>query len=190
MRRESITETKHRGSCISDPSKTTAPRTTPAIVRTSIGPEPLDGEAATMLVAQLDAYLADRYPPEENFLDLEPAEVTHGRGVFLVARCGDTAVGCGALRLVEPTVAEIKRLYVEPGARQGGLGMALLTTLELTALRSGVTTVVAETGNRQPEALALFQKAGFSLVPCGGRYAQSPSSRCLAKTLSDQAERV
>jgi len=84
----------------------------------SIGPEAVDSEDARRLIADLDAGLAELYPPEQRFgPNLKAEHLEGGRGTFLVARDGKRAVGCGAIRLLNATTAEAKRMYVEPDKR-------------------------------------------------------------------------
>jgi putative acetyltransferase len=81
----------------------------------SIVPEPFDSPDARRLIAALDAGLAELYPPEQRFgPNLRAEHLEAGRGIFLVAREGDRAIGCGAIRVLDPTTAEAKRMYVEP----------------------------------------------------------------------------
>src|SRR5579864_1139190 len=97
----------------------------------SITAEPFDSHDARRLVAALDAGLADLYTPEQRFgPNLKVEHLADGRGIFLVARDGDRAVGCGAVRLIDPTTAEAKRMYVEPDHRGKGVGWAVLASLE------------------------------------------------------------
>jgi GNAT superfamily N-acetyltransferase len=91
--------------------------------------------------------------------------------VVLVARDdGGTAVGCGALRALGPDVAELKRMYVVPGARGRGVSTALLAALEESAVARGWTTLRLETGPRQPEAIALYERAGYTPIRAFGAY--------------------
>jgi GNAT superfamily N-acetyltransferase len=150
-----------------------------------IAGEPLGSEAVQVLIAALNAELSERYPnPEDNFFSLSEDEVQPGSGAFLVARLGGRAVGCGAVRRIEPTTAEIKRMYVTPEARGHGVARQILAALEAEARRIGATRVVLETGERQHEAIALYTRAGFARIPCFGEYADAPLSVCLGKTLS------
>src|SRR5712671_6552779 len=83
--------------------------------------EELSAPVVQRLIAALNAELEARYPEEgANFFRLDPEEVGEGRGVFLVAYLAGTPVGCGAVRQIEPGVAEIKRMYVDPAVRGRG----------------------------------------------------------------------
>jgi putative acetyltransferase len=150
----------------------------------SISPEPFDSPDARRLVAALDAGLAALYPPEQRFgPNLKAEHLAEGHGAFLVARDGDRAVGCGAIRVLDSTTAEVKRMYVEPDRRGIGVGRAVLISLETAASQLGVTRLVLETGVHQTAAVALYLRAGFTQIDCWGEYASSPSSICFEKNL-------
>jgi len=150
----------------------------------SIAAEPFDSEDARRLIAALDAGLAELYPPEQRFgPNLKAQHLEGGRGTFLVARDDGRAVGCGAIRLLDPTTAEAKRMYVEPNQRRKGVGSAVLANLEAAAKRVGVQRLVLETGIYQEAALSLYRRAGFTQIDCWGEYASSPTSICLEKYL-------
>lgn len=150
-----------------------------------IRPSRLDAAAARALIAALNAELLDRYPEEgATHFDLAADEVAPGRGAFVVAWRDDAAVGCGAVRRIEDGVAEIKRMFVAASARGIGVGGRILAHLEAEARALGSTRLVLEAGERQPEALALYRRAGFVEIPRFGPYVDSPLSLCMGKTLT------
>ena len=150
----------------------------------AISAEPFDSADARRLVAALDAGLAELYPPEQRFgPNLKAEHLEDGRGTFLVAREDERAVGCGAIRLLDPTTAEVKRMYVEPGRRGRGVGWAVLTSLEEAARKLGMQRLVLETGVYQEAAITLYRRAGFIQVDCWGEYSSSPTSICFEKNL-------
>jgi peroxiredoxin/GNAT superfamily N-acetyltransferase len=139
---------------------------------------------AQALIDSLNAELSGRYPePGANHFRLDADEVTHGRGAFLIALRAGTPVGCGAIRRLDERTGEIKRMYVRPEERGRRVGRALLDALEAEARALGITRLVLETGDRQPEAIALYERAGFSKVAPFGEYVVSPLSVCMAKNL-------
>jgi len=151
----------------------------------AIAVESFDSEDARRLIAELDAGLADLYPPEQRFgPNLKAHHLEAGRGTFLVARNEGRAVGCGAIRLLDATTAEAKRMYVEPDQRGKGVGRAVLAGLEAAARRLGVHRLVLETGIYQEAALVFYRRAGFTPIDCWGEYATSPTSICLEKYLT------
>ncbi|MDQ2632191.1 MAG: helix-turn-helix domain-containing GNAT family N-acetyltransferase [Pseudomonadota bacterium] len=87
-----------------------------------------------------------------------PADVA---GVFLIARLDGRAVGCGALKRLDATTGEIKRMWVAPEARGLGLARRLLEALENHARQAGVRRVVLDTNRSLAEAQALYRTAGY-----------------------------
>ena len=147
--------------------------------------ETLDTPAVVALIRALNAELDERYPEEgANHFRLDPAEVAPGRGVFLVAYADGEAVGCGATRLNDPRTAEIKRMYVNPAYRGRGIAGQLLSALEEHARTLGARQLVLETGDRQPESLAVYRRAGFEEIPRFGEYLDSPLSICMGKVIT------
>jgi putative acetyltransferase len=153
-------------------------------LRLSVSAESFDSPDARRLIAALDGGLSQLYPPEQRFgPNLKAEHLQGGQGAFLVARDGDRAVGCGAIRRLNPTTAELKRMFVEPEYRGLGVGWALLASLEAAARHLGVQRLVLETGIYQEAAIALYRRAGYRQVDCWGEYASSPSSICYEKAL-------
>lgn len=145
--------------------------------------EPVVGE----LIAELDAELFERYPEDGAVYDrLDPDELATGCGVLLLATSDDTdeALGCGAVRLREPGVGEIKRMYVRPQVRGQGIATALLDALEAEASALFADRMVLETGERLPEAVELYRRAGYKQIDCFDEYVDSPLSLCMERTLS------
>src|SRR5438876_7871274 len=100
----------------------------------SIRAERFDSADARRLIAALDASLSELYPPEQRFgPNLKAEHLEDGRGSFFVAREGERAIGCGAVRLLDSATAEAKRMYVEPGYRDKGIGARVLVAIEAAA---------------------------------------------------------
>ncbi|MGI9165141.1 MAG: GNAT family N-acetyltransferase [Pyrinomonadaceae bacterium] len=106
--------------------------------------------------------------------------------VFLLARIAERAVGCGAFRPLWAGEAEVKRMFVLPEARGLGVGREILQQLESAAGEMGYTSLRLETGLRQPEAIGLYESAGYRRVPCYGPYADNPMSVCFEKLLAEK----
>jgi GNAT superfamily N-acetyltransferase len=141
--------------------------------------------AAMELIEALNAELSERYPePGARHFSLDASEVAPGRGAFFVAYVDHRPVGCGAIRQIEASVGEIKRMFVRAAERGRGVGRAVLAALEAEGRRLGLRRVVLETGIRQAEALALYERAGYSRIAAFGEYVNSPStSICMAKDI-------
>lgn len=150
----------------------------------TIDAEPLSSDAARTLIGKLDSELTERYPdPADRHFALSPEQVTGGGGTFLVARMAGEPVGCAALRRIDNTTGELKRMYVTPASRGLGIGRRLLAELERYAVELGLQRLVLETGADQPEALALYEHAGFTRIDRFGEYVDSPASICLGKPI-------
>ena len=117
---------------------------------------------------------------------VDPAEFAPPRGLFLVAEVGGVPAGCGGWRAhtAGGGAAELKRMYVEPDFRRRGLSRLLLAELERTAAAAGHTSLVLNSGDRQPEALALYAREGYTPVAGYGVYADSPEAVFLGKVLT------
>jgi GNAT superfamily N-acetyltransferase len=143
--------------------------------------DPASSEVAELLQA-LDADLARRYPGEPIFGIDAPTFKAAG-GVFLVLRDARASLGCGAYRPHAPGVAEIKRMFVTPSARGRGYSRLMLRALEERARGAGYSELLLETGERQPEAIALYISSGYRQVARFGEYVDNASSVCFAKVL-------
>lgn len=106
-----------------------------------------------------------------------------GIGHVVVYYADGQAVGCGAFKEYAPQVAEIKRMFVLPTQRGRGIAQQVLTTLERWAQAEGYASCILETGEKQPEAIRLYQKSGYTRIPNYGQYADVPQSWCFEKRL-------
>lgn len=149
----------------------------------TISPESPRNKECLQLLAQLRTELTEKYPDELRGVPLIPEELAAEGAAFLVARRNGQPVGCGAIRAFEPGVAEVKRMFVVPEARGRGVGRAILENLETFARNFGYRSVRLETGLKQPEAISLYQSAGYHPAPCYGPYRENPMSICFEKEL-------
>ncbi|MBK6903248.1 MAG: GNAT family N-acetyltransferase [Saprospirales bacterium] len=92
-------------------------------------------------------------------------------------------LGCGGFREFGPDLVEIKRMYVFPESRGKGLATKILTELEKWAAELSYAKCVLETGKNQPEAIRLYQKSGYRVIPNYGPYAGVENSICFEKEL-------
>lgn len=92
-------------------------------------------------------------------------------------------VACGAIKPFAETQAEIKRMFVHPDYRGRGLAGEILRELEHWASELGYQACVLETGKRQPEAITLYQKNGYTITENYGQYIGIDNSVCMRKDL-------
>ncbi len=133
------------------------------------------------LVARLDSDLAIRDGADHAFYDqfnkistIKQAIVAYENGV---------AVGCGALKEFGSTSMEVKRMFVLPERRGKGIASRILVELETWAKELAYDTCILETGKKQPEAIALYQKNGYHIIPNYGQYVNVLNSVCFEKSL-------
>ena len=93
-------------------------------------------------------------------------------------------VACGAIKLFSQSAAEVKRMFVHPDYRKQGIAVKILSELERWAAELGFSETVLETGKKQPEAIALYQKVGYHITENYGQYIGVENSVCMSKTLN------
>lgn len=149
-----------------------------------------DDPEAMELCRRLEHEDEQRYGPHDesdredhHHVPPTPAEFTPPAGRFVVARLDGRSVGCGGIRPYEGSIAEIKRMYVDPSARRRGIGRMILSRLEEAARELGYRAARLETGLMQPEAIALYESAGYERIAPYGEYGDDPLSACFERLL-------
>ncbi|MDT7839406.1 GNAT family N-acetyltransferase [Streptomyces justiciae] len=150
-----------------------------------------DHPDAVKLNDQVQAEYAARYGDDGDATPLSPSDFAPPNGVYLIAYDEfDSPVATGGWRTQDAGDegygdgdAELKRMYVVEQARGRGLARRILAALEEDARAAGRLRMVLETGDKQPEAIALYLSSGYE--PCAkfGYYRHYESSRCYAKAL-------
>lgn len=133
------------------------------------------------LVALLDFDLKVRDGDDHPFYD-QFNKIT-GIKNALVAYLDEKPVGCGAFKPYSDTQVEVKRMYTLPEYRGKGIAQAILTELETWAAELNYTESILETGKMQPEAIKLYAKAGYTIMPNYGQYTGVDNSVCFAKAI-------
>jgi putative acetyltransferase len=134
------------------------------------------------LVVQLDAYL--RVLDGDDHAFYAQFNKTSLLKNAVICYEDDTAVGIGAYKEFESTVAEIKRMYTLPEYRGKGIAKAILAELEAWAKEEGYTKAILETGHLQKDAIGLYQKLGYQVIENFGQYAGVENSVCMSKNLN------
>jgi len=134
------------------------------------------------LVAQLDSYLAEMDGREHDFYN-QYNKIDKIQHVVLVYE-EETPVACGAVKKFDPETMEVKRMFTSPEARGKGFASKVLQELENWAAELGYLKCTLETGKRLPDAVRLYQKKGYQLIPNYGQYINMENSICFEKKLN------
>lgn len=133
------------------------------------------------LVAKLDAYLKvidgdeHAFYAQHNTID----KLNH----VIVAYENDHPLACGAIKEFDDSTMEVKRMFTDTKARGKGLATKVLTELENWAIELGYTKCILETGKRMPDAVNLYKKNGYTIIPNYGQYTGVENSVCFEKEL-------
>jgi putative acetyltransferase len=147
-----------------------------------ISRESPDSDDARFLITELDAYL----------IPLSPQESRHGYSVeklvkedvpFFIIRENGIPVGCRGVKLFGTDYGEIKRMYVRPQFRGFGFAKLMLDHLAEFVRSHGIALLRLETGIHQHEAIGLYERAGFKLIPPFGEYKADPLSMFYEKRI-------
>ncbi|MGW6709468.1 GNAT family N-acetyltransferase [Streptomyces sp. NPDC054956] len=111
---------------------------------------------------------------DQGLLDFPDDELTEPTGRFVVGRLDGEPLACGGIRLLDPTTAELTRVYVDPRTRGTGGGAALLRALEQAGRELGAERVRLDTRSDLVEARALYARHGYTEIPAynSGEYAE------------------
>jgi len=140
-----------------------------------------DNQDFINLVKHLDADLAERDGNDHPFY-AQFNKIAKIRYV-IVAYENSKPIGCGAIKEYSPNIMEIKRMYTLPEDRGKGIATKVLTELEIWATKLSYEKCILETGKKQPEAIGLYEKNGYKLIPNYGQYAEIENSLCFEKDL-------
>ena len=133
------------------------------------------------LVTQLDKDLAIRDGDEHSFYAQYNTIAMIKYAVVLYD--DEVPVACGAIKQFDNESVEVKRMFVPNDYRGKGYATLVLNALENWALELGYKNLVLETGLKQPEAIALYKKNGFSVIPNYGQYIGIENSVCFNKKI-------
>ena len=133
------------------------------------------------LVKHLDIDLAERDGSDHTFY--AQFNKIHNIKYVVVAYENGKPAGCGAIREYAPNTMEIKRMYTSLERRGRGIASRVLAELEIWAAELSYEKCILETGSKQPEAIGLYKKHGYKLIPNYGQYAEVENSLCFEKVI-------
>jgi len=150
----------------------------------SIKIENPDDEKVLAITEELSENLYIRFGSDgkNSFQDWENE---NSKFVFVVAEINTEIVGCGAIRPIDTTTGEVKRMYAKyPGKK---IGQTILDFLENKALNLGYTNLILETRVKNESAVQFYQKQGYKIIPNYGKYTDRPEAICLEKSLNQNS---
>jgi putative acetyltransferase len=137
------------------------------------------GEIATSLLRDAAAEVRPLYSrPSAEPTPVPTNDPLGIRELYVAAFMDSSPVGCGALRAVDRTTAEVRRMYVRPEHRRKRVGDTILAHLIASARKLGYERIVVETGNRQVPAISLYQHRGFTPIAPFGEHVNDATSLC------------
>jgi putative acetyltransferase len=140
-----------------------------------------DNKDFRLLVRELDAELTIRDGEEHSFYD--QYNKLDAIKYVVVAYDENNAAGCGAIKEFSSDTMEVKRMYVPLDKRGKGIASSILKNLEQWTIELGYRKCILETGKKQPEAIALYKKNGYTIIPNYGQYINAGNSICFEKLL-------
>lgn len=133
------------------------------------------------LVKLLDIDLAIRDGDEHSFYD-QFNKIDQIKYV-VIAYENKISLGCGAIKKFDKKTMEIKRMYTSPQSRGKGIASIVLSELEKWAIELSYEKCILETGIKQHEAIGLYKKNKYKLIPNYGQYINAKNSKCFEKVI-------
>ena len=133
------------------------------------------------LVSELDGELSKRNGETNEFF-AQYNKIDQIKNV-IIATIDNKPVGCGAIKAYDSDTMEIKRMFVPIEMRGKGIAVHILKNLEKWAKEMNYSKCILETGNKMLEAIRLYEKSNYKVVPNYGQYNGIEDSICFKKHL-------
>jgi GNAT superfamily N-acetyltransferase len=130
-----------------------------------------DDPAFAPVLAALTVEYARRYGQHDATTDASTADFAPPDGALLIIRVDGRTVSAGGFRRVDGATCELKRMWTAADQRRRGHARRILAALENIAAARGYRAIRLETGPAQPEAITLYQSAGYLPDPQNVRHA-------------------
>lgn len=140
-----------------------------------------DNPDFTALTDKLDDELCSIYNTRKEDFE-EYNRITDLKTVVLAYE-NKVLIGCGCFKKFDENTLELKRMFIEPAFRGRGVASAIVKELEKWGVELGFTFGFLETGKGQPQAIRLYKKLGYQLIPAQEQYQPSDYSVCMRKEL-------
>ena len=148
----------------------------------------VDDLSRPAVIALLEEHLADmhKWSPPESVHALDVGRLKAPGITFFTAWEGDTLLGCGAVRELDPTHGEIKSMRTPNAQRRHGAGRAILQHILEVARTRGYSRLSLETGSSEGflPAQRLYESAGFTKSGAFGEYVADSFKLFMTKELA------
>ncbi|MFL9835755.1 GNAT family N-acetyltransferase [Chryseobacterium terrae] len=135
------------------------------------------------LVKKLDVYLA-KIDGEDHAFYNQYNKINTLKNCIVIFD-NEKPVACGAIKSIDQNTMEVKRMFTLPEYRGKGFAASVLKELEIWAKELGYEKTVLETGKKQIEAIALYKKCNYEIIPNYGQYAGIENSVCFEKIVKN-----
>lgn len=134
------------------------------------------------LIVKLDQYLAIINGEENDFFVQHNSKqlIEH----VVLGYDEDKIVACGAFKKMDEETVEIKRMFVLEDYRGKGVASQLLTELENWAKEINYKFTVLETSKVMLDAVGLYTKMNYKIIPNYGQYEHVETSVCMKKEIN------
>lgn len=140
-----------------------------------------DSSQFKILTEKLDHELKLIYGSSQD--EFDQYNIMNELDTVVIAYINDIPVGCGCIKKFDTSSAELKRMFVDTNYRGQGIGSAVLTELENWAKEIKYSSILLETGTVQQDAIKLYQKHGYQIIPNFDPYIGNELSICFKKSL-------
>lgn len=140
-----------------------------------------DSGSFNFLIEKLDQELKMIYGSSQD--EFDQYNIMTCIDTVVVAYADNLPVGCGCFKKVNKETAELKRMYVDTAWRGKGIGALVLGELESWAKELGYSFIILETGTIQPDAIRLYKKQGYEVIPNFEPYTGNKLSVCFNKKI-------
>lgn len=135
-----------------------------------------------ILVKELDKELSIRDGDDHGFYDQYNKIDNINHTVIVYDNLNP--VGCGAIKQYDENTMEVKRMFVPLNNRKKGIASIILKELESWSKEMNFEKCILETGKAQPEAIQLYYKNNYSVIPNYGQYVGIDNSVCFEKIIN------
>lgn len=131
----------------------------------------------------LDSFLNELVGGEENRTEYIPYNKPDDIHDVIVVYDNKNPIGCASFKKYNSECAEVKRVFIKKEYRGRGISNKLMELLEKEGKDKGYKYFILESGELLVEAMALYRKRGYKVIPNYGQYRDMHDSICLKKKL-------